>query len=165
MSDKASDGSIRRDAISYVKKKCCGEGTNNTPIEYNPAWIESIGLGSIPRNPVVNDPELTGIDAILAERGNRYGEFSEHARITQNIKKAMIDSRNWDSLSDDKKECLEMLSHKIGRILNGDPAYIESYRDMIGYTQLVVNNLMKTEGATDGRVVLQEVRKGRLVDK
>lgn len=83
----------------------------------------------------------TKIEDVLKERGNRYGEFTSHARITQNIKTAMKDSPNWDALSDDKKECLEMVAHKIGRILNGDPEYKDSYTDIIGYTKLVEDTL------------------------
>lgn len=88
----------------------------------------------------VSDKRL-GIDATLAERGSRYGSFDEHARITQNIKRAMADSRNWAQLSDDKKEALEMLAHKMGRILNGDPNYHDSWHDIIGYTKLVADRL------------------------
>lgn len=81
------------------------------------------------------------IEATLAERGKRYGEFSGHARITQGIKRAMADSPNWDGLRDDQRECLEMLAHKIGRILNGDPDYHDSWHDIIGYTKLVADTL------------------------
>lgn len=77
------------------------------------------------------------IESTLSERGNRYGSFAEHARITQNIKRAMQDSPNWETLSDDKKESLEMLAHKIGRILNGDPEYKDSWHDIVGYAMLV----------------------------
>jgi hypothetical protein len=81
------------------------------------------------------------IDQTLAERGTRYGSFDEHARITQNLKRAMTDSPNWSKLSDDKKEALEMVAHKVGRILNGDPEYHDSWHDMIGYTKLVADKL------------------------
>ena len=81
------------------------------------------------------------IENTLQQRGTRYGEFPEHARITQNIKRAMADSPNWQQLSDDKKECLEMVAHKLGRILNGDPEYKDSWHDIIGYTKLVENTL------------------------
>ena len=81
------------------------------------------------------------IEKTLQERGNRYGEFKEHARITQNIKRAMADSPNWDGLSDDKKECLEMIAHKVGRILNGDPEYYDSWHDICGYSRLVEDNI------------------------
>lgn len=73
----------------------------------------------------------------LAERGKRYGSFDEHARITQNIKASIKDSPNWDSLTPSMKESLEMIAHKMGRILNGDPTYADSWHDIAGYAQLV----------------------------
>ena len=81
--------------------------------------------------------KLIGVDATLAERGARYGTFTGHAKITQNIKRAMQDSPNWEKLDDDQREALEMTAHKIGRILNGDPNYADSWHDIIGYTRLV----------------------------
>ena len=81
------------------------------------------------------------IEQTLAERGSRYGSFPEHARITQAIKRAMADSPNWLGLPDDMKEALEMNAHKIGRILNGDPAYHDSWHDIVGYTKLVADRL------------------------
>ncbi len=82
------------------------------------------------------------IDQTLIERGARYGEFSEHARITQAFKRAMVDSPNWAILDDDMREALEMVAHKVGRILNGDPCYHDSWHDMIGYTKLVADRLL-----------------------
>ena len=79
--------------------------------------------------------------ATLVARGSRYGDFKEHARVTQNIKRAMQDSPNWSKLSDDKKEALEMLAHKAGRILNGDPEYQDSWVDICGYSKLVADRL------------------------
>ena len=77
----------------------------------------------------------------LAERGNNYGDFNENARITQNIKDAMKDSPNWDTLSPAMKESLEMQAHKMGRILNGNPCYKDSWVDIIGYAELVNRSL------------------------
>lgn len=83
------------------------------------------------------------IDDTLKERGARYGQFDEHARIAQNIKQALKDSPNWDQLADDQKECLEMLAHKTGRILNGDPDFHDSWHDIVGYAKLVADRLLK----------------------
>lgn len=80
------------------------------------------------------------IEKTLEERGSRYGNFEGHAYITQDIKRAMkrgINSTNWESLSNDKKEALEMIAHKIGRILNGDSNYKDSWVDIEGYAHLV----------------------------
>ena len=85
------------------------------------------------------------IEKVLEERGKRYGEFVDHAFITQSIKRAMVNSPNWQLLSDDMKESLEMIAHKIGRILNGDPEYIDSWTDIVGYAKLVEDYLIKKE--------------------
>jgi len=83
------------------------------------------------------------IDETLAERGSRYGEFTDHAAVTQAIKLAMASGNNWEfNLDDDQRECLEMIAHKVGRILNGDPDYIDSWTDIIGYTRLVEKRLI-----------------------
>ena len=84
---------------------------------------------------------MSDIHTTLQERGNRYGAFSGHALITQNLKDSMRDTRNWSTLDDSKKEALEMIAHKIGRILNGDPNYADSWVDIAGYAQLIVDQL------------------------
>lgn len=89
---------------------------------------------------------MSTIDQTLAERGTRYGNFSDHANITQALKRVMRQSKQWNNLADDQAEALEMMAHKIGRILNGDPNYVDSYHDIIGYTRLVEQRL-ETEQA------------------
>ena len=87
--------------------------------------------------------EETNIETILSERGSRYGEFDVHAFITQGIKEVMQDSPNWraNKLTPGMKEALEMVAHKIGRILNGDPFYKDSWVDVEGYVHLVSKTL------------------------
>lgn len=83
---------------------------------------------------------MQSIEQTLEERGSRYGSFTGHAKITQDIKRAMQQG-NWPNLADDQKECLEMIAHKVGRILNGDPDYHDSWHDIVGYTKLVADRL------------------------
>ncbi len=92
-------------------------------------------------NGIFSDPLQETVDELLAERGKRYGNFEGHASISQAIKAEMRATRNWENLSEDKKECLEMVAHKIGRILNGDPEYKDSWTDIIGYVTLVEKTL------------------------
>lgn len=86
--------------------------------------------------------DKNSIESTLIERGNRYGEFAEHARITQSIKRAMADSPNWEFLKASQKEALEMIAHKIGRVLNGDPDYADSWHDISGYAMLIENEIL-----------------------
>lgn len=85
------------------------------------------------------------IKQILTERGNNYGEFEQHARITQAMKDAMREQSlgKYDLLQDYMKEALEMICHKIGRIVNGNPHYLDSWVDLVGYTQLVIDQIEK----------------------
>lgn len=89
------------------------------------------------------------IDSILAERGRNYGDFKGHAMITQSLKRSMKLGRSWTALTDDQKEALDMIAHKIGRILNGNPDFIDSWVDIEGYAHLV-----------SGRLKLSQQRKG-----
>lgn len=81
------------------------------------------------------------VAATLTERGNRYGKFSGHASITQNLKDMMRTHDGWIDLNDSQREALEMIAHKIGRILNGDPNYADSWHDIAGYAKLVDDQL------------------------
>ncbi|MEE8327961.1 MAG: hypothetical protein V3R32_04105 [Nitrosomonadaceae bacterium] len=91
------------------------------------------------------DENMTDIDKTLEERGTNYGEFCDHAKISQGMKAAMHESNNWFLLSDDKKEALEMVAHKIGRILNGNPEFHDSWRDIIGYVRLIEKDLERPD--------------------
>jgi uncharacterized protein (UPF0297 family) len=90
-------------------------------------------------------PLVKGVAQTLEERGKRYGNFEEHAAITQQIKEVMHLSLKWHTLSCDQKEALDMTAHKIGRILNGDPDYIDSWHDIQGYIKLVEDRLTKEQ--------------------
>jgi hypothetical protein len=81
------------------------------------------------------------IEQILEQRGSQYGDFPTHSFITQNIKNSMKTSPNWDNLSPEMKESLEMIAHKLGRILNGNPNYKDSWTDIIGYAKLIEQEL------------------------
>lgn len=81
------------------------------------------------------------IDAVLTERGNRYGSFVTHAAVTQEIKHAIRQGPRFTQLEDDMTEALDMIAHKIGRIVNGDPTYADSWVDIAGYAKLVADRL------------------------
>ncbi|UVX31647.1 hypothetical protein S13e_00061 [Klebsiella phage VLCpiS13e] len=83
----------------------------------------------------------SGADALITERGSRYGKFKDGADIMQSLKDTMRDVDGWNNLTASQKEALDMIQHKIGRILNGDPTYDDSWKDIAGYATLIVNEL------------------------
>lgn len=83
------------------------------------------------------------IENTLQERGERYGKFQDHARIAQNMKsyiEAEILKRKKD-MAYDQLEALDMICHKMARIINGDNDYADSWHDIAGYAQLVADRL------------------------
>ena len=107
---------------------------------------------------------MSNVRETLDERGQRYGSFKGHAEVSQKLKNVMYEElakRNKD-LSYSQYEAIEMIFHKLGRIVNGDANYIDSWRDIVGYTQLVVDELLVTDGSTDVTTVKMEVVDGVL---
>jgi Tfp pilus assembly protein PilF len=81
------------------------------------------------------------IDKTLKERGERYGAFSSHAALSQAFKDVAKTGDSYELLSASQLEALEMIFHKIARILNGDPDYPDSWHDVAGYASLVEKEL------------------------
>ena len=80
----------------------------------------------------------TSTDALLNERGKTHGDFSDHARITQLTKDLWRASgKNWEHLTSEEAEALDMIAHKVGRILSGNPHYHDHWADIAGYARLV----------------------------
>lgn len=78
------------------------------------------------------------VDKTVNERGERYGKFTDGAEIMQSLKNVMRESEGWSRLTNSQREGLEMIQHKIGRVLNGDPNYDDNYRDIAGYATLLL---------------------------
>ncbi len=83
------------------------------------------------------------ISKVLDERGTRYGKFNDHAVISQQLKNIVAQHarNNQHRISPDQREALDMICHKIARILNGDPDYADSWIDIAGYAKLVADRL------------------------
>ena len=106
--------------------------------------IEKVGDIIIAHRELEPDPWMlfeSTTEAIITERGSRYGKFKDGAEIMQSLKDTMRDVDGWNNMTASQKEALDMIQHKIGRILNGDPTYDDSWKDIAGYATLIVNEL------------------------
>lgn len=93
---------------------------------------------------------MTETTEILKERGQRYGRFDGHANVTQRLKQVIATELHIrrKKLANDQQEALDMICHKIGRIINGDANYEDSWRDIAGYAQLVADRLLEPGNVT-----------------
>lgn len=80
------------------------------------------------------------IQAILDERGKRYGSFKYNARISSKLYTIIYAEYQAQPVSSELQphhlEALKMICHKIARIVTGDPNYADNWDDIAGYAQL-----------------------------
>lgn len=87
------------------------------------------------------------ISATLAQRGGRYGQFKDHAKIAQGVQDVLRAAPNWDKLDPDMRQALSVIADKMARILNGDPYYDDNWHDIQGYAKLVEDRIKQERGA------------------
>ena len=86
---------------------------------------------------------MSDIEETLKERGSNYGTFYDNAGSCQHLKNFFKLHDSWKDMSAYHKEALDMIAHKLARILNGDPNYIDSWVDIAGYATLVAKEIQK----------------------
>jgi len=80
------------------------------------------------------------IEKTLKQRQKTHGEFATHAKISQELKLVMRE-HGLHELDADQIEALEMVAHKIARVLNGNPNHHDHWHDIAGYATLVGDRL------------------------
>jgi hypothetical protein len=97
----------------------------------------------LPMPEITMQPDETDVDTVLDERAKDYGKFIEGAEIMQMLKRLVhnyIESRG-TPLAFDQREAIDMIIHKLGRIINGNPDKVDHWVDIAGYATLVADRL------------------------
>lgn len=97
--------------------------------------------GSAPRA-APGATESAGVRGTLDARGRIYGDYLEQSRTAQTLKDVMRGTPRWQDCDESQRESLEMVATKIARLLHGDPNHLDSWHDITGYSQLVVDALV-----------------------
>lgn len=85
---------------------------------------------------------MSDIQHLLSTRGQTHGDYSHHASITQRLKDCMGPHYEIHHTVV-HRESLEMIAHKIGRILAGDPDFRDHWDDIAGYAKLAADRCSK----------------------
>jgi hypothetical protein len=80
-------------------------------------------------------------DAMLNARAKTYGTFVSQAHIVEGVIQVLQTTPNWRTLAADQRLAIVMMITKLSRVLNGDPAHVDSWADIAGYAQLVAERL------------------------
>ena len=86
-------------------------------------------------------PSKPDLGVIISERGASYGDFTVQGVIAQDLKSYVRALPNWERMEPHQRESMEMILHKISRIMNGDPNHLDSWVDIAGYAQIVADRI------------------------
>lgn len=83
------------------------------------------------------------VNETLDERAKDYGKFKDGASLMQGVKRLLAEhaARHDKTFADDQWEAIEMIVHKMGRIVNGNPDVVDHWVDIAGYATLVADRL------------------------
>ncbi len=77
----------------------------------------------------------------LATRASSHGDFIENGQVMQDLKYVCRYGPNYPAMVRYQEEAIDMICHKLGRILCGDPNFVDHWHDIAGYATLVENIL------------------------
>lgn len=89
---------------------------------------------------------MSDIKKLLEERAvvhDKHGTFFSKASFIQDMKEDVRLTKGWAAATSDQREAIDMIIHKLGRILCGDNNHIDSWIDIAGYATLVSDRLEK----------------------
>lgn len=75
-------------------------------------------------------------DDLIETREITHGPYSKTAAVAQSLKGNIRACTNWATLPAQQKEALEMIMHKVARILEGKSTYADHWLDISGYAEL-----------------------------
>ena len=84
---------------------------------------------------------MSDVNKTIAEHNAVHGVFVNQAEISQALSDVMRRATNYRNLTPYMRESLEMIQHKIARILEGDRNHIDHWHDIAGYATLVERHL------------------------
>lgn len=107
----------------------------------------------------IETPPVYTVSATLDERGKRYGDFTDHARVAQRLQDTLREHNvnattgdgkvyqqyPWQCLVPVQKQALTVICDKLARIISGDPNYADNWHDIQGYAKLAEDRLPKSE--------------------
>ena len=120
-------------------------GKDNTKLFGHVNWRHDISQDILGFGVLEEDNMTDKIKEIVDARGAVYGSMMENGRMSQGLKDQMRTAKNWKNIPPMHREALDMIQHKISRLLNGDYDHLDSWDDIAGYSRVVRDELTKGE--------------------
>lgn len=82
---------------------------------------------------------MADVETTLSERGARYGDFTDHARVTVALIDVLRTDRksNYNMAPPAQRLAADVILNKLARAFTGDVWYDDNWHDIQGYAKLV----------------------------
>lgn len=111
---------------------------------------------------------MSDVRNTLANRQQTHGNYEDRARITQQLKYIISkelklrEQRGDAALTASMRESIDMILHKLGRIIAGNPRMSDHWHDIAGYATLVeMQILTRSENLPTPSEIAEKVNAGK----
>lgn len=108
------------------------------------------------------------IGGLISDRESVHGRFEDSAPMMQSTKDLWRRAPNWGRLRPHQREALDMIAHKVSRILFGNPNHDDHWRDIAGYATRVLDYIVDPHTSRQDRCLdklVSEVEQPRTTTK
>lgn len=84
------------------------------------------------------------LEDLLVQRADQYdahGSFADKARVSQSIKAIVRSTGFYTYATPAQCEAVDMIAHKLARIVAGNPEHRDSWDDIAGYAELAAREI------------------------
>lgn len=79
---------------------------------------------------------MVEVNEVVKERHGTHGPFDAQATIAQALKDAARLGDSWNEMSGAQREAVDMILHKVSRIVCGNPNFEDHWVDIQGYAKI-----------------------------
>lgn len=131
---KAADAAAQRTEAAIKASLDC---TDRPLSELALAYIDRIYGGVITSD---SEPEESKTSSLIGSltytRKQSHGKIQDVGEVSQKLKAITHTSKNWETMSNSQREALDLIVHKMARILVGDPDFKDHWDDIAGYARI-----------------------------
>lgn len=88
----------------------------------------------------ISEPEESKTSSLTSHltdtRKQSHGKIQDVGEVSQKLKAITHTSKNWETMSNSQREALDLIVHKMARILVGDPDFKDHWDDIAGYASI-----------------------------